>query len=82
MSRTETGDENFACQDSDVSQIFKPTFPISERILQNLNVLVEDKINRKTAHFRLKSVAQRLRVPKLPIGWHLNPTMKNTHNQI
>ena len=39
-SRTETGIEHFACQDSDLSQTFKLTFSSSQKILKNVNVVV------------------------------------------
>ena len=37
---TATGSENFACQDGDGSQIFRPIFSNEENILSNVNVVV------------------------------------------
>ena len=56
--RTATGSEHFARQDSGVSQIFKLMVSTCEKRLNNINVVGEDKLNRKTARFRLPSVAK------------------------
>ena len=39
-SRTETGSEHFACQDSGLSQIFKLIVSTSEKILNNVKEVV------------------------------------------
>ena len=54
--RTATGRGHFAYQDSGVSQIIISN---GEKILSNINVLCEDKLKGKTAHFRLPSASQK-----------------------
>ena len=39
-TRTATGRENFACQDSGVSQVFIPIISNGEKVLSNVNVVV------------------------------------------
>ena len=46
----------------------------SEKRLNNINVVCEDKLNRKTAHFRLPSVAQKRCMLKLSNDNQHRPT--------
>ena len=39
-TRTATGREHFACQDSGVSQVFIPIISNGEKVLSNVNVVV------------------------------------------
>ena len=58
--RMEAGREDFACQDSGLSQIFKLIVSSREKTLNNINVVArEDRLNRKTAHSWVLSVAQK-----------------------
>ena len=56
-TRTATGRENFVCQDSGVPQIFILIISNGGKILSNVNVVCEDKLKGKTAHFRLPSAS-------------------------
>ena len=51
-TRTATGRDQFACQDSCVSQIFILIISNGEKKLRNEMWLCEDKLKGKTAHFR------------------------------
>ena len=58
-TRTATGREHFTCQDSGVSQIFVLIISDGEKILNNVNVVYENRLKGKTAHFRLPSASQK-----------------------
>ena len=61
------GSEHFACKQSVLSKILKLIVSASENILDKVNVVdCEDKLNRTTAHFLLRSMAPKHRLLKLP----------------
>ena len=68
--RAETGSARFACQDSDLFQIFKRIgVSLSENIvlLNNITWSCEDRLNRKTGRFPLPFVALKGSVLQVPI---------------
>ena len=58
-TRTATGRDQFAFQDSCVSQIFIRIISNGEKKLDNEMWLCEDKLKGKTGHFRLPSASQK-----------------------
>ena len=65
-TRTATGRENFACQESAVSQIFILIISNGEKILSNGNVFVGRQVKRENNSLPLAVRASKTRVLKLP----------------
>ena len=57
-TRTATGREHSVCQDSGVSHIVILIIHNREKVLSIVNVMCEDELEGKTAHFRLPSAFQ------------------------
>ena len=65
-TRTATGREHFACQESIVSQIFVLLISNGEKILSNVNVVVCGQVNNENCSLPVAVRVSKLRVLKLP----------------
>ena len=65
-TRTATGREHFACQDSGVSQIFKLIISNGEKILSNVNLIVLKQVKRENSSLPVAVRVSKTRVLKLP----------------
>ena len=65
-TRTATGREHFACQESIVSQIFVLLISNGEKILSNVNVVVCSQVNNENCSLPVAVRVSKLRVLKLP----------------
>ena len=65
-TRMATGRENFACQDSAVSQFFILIISNGEKILSNGNVFVGRQVKRENSSLPLALRVSKSRVLKLP----------------
>ena len=67
-TRTATGREHFACQDSGVSQIFILIISNGEKILSNVSVVVWRQVKRENSSLPVAVRLSKTRVLKLPIS--------------
>ena len=66
-TRTATGREHFACQDSGVSQIFVLIISNGEKVLSNVNVVEWKQVKRENSSLPVAVRVSKTRVLKLPI---------------